>query len=334
MLPTFEQVLAEAPQKKSRSVLLGNWFSRACKDDIFNYATLFKQADFGPREESIRRVFEELETYDFEQVMRVPESPRPVLEGLGASSELQQEVIDNGELLKNVLITAIVRTHPNRPYEIDDAAYVSTRKFLVLFGQIFSVAPDLLLYWARNKIKLEPVGHIGIDGFIKGEIWDGTGKGADQNVYLLHGGLHLHEDDLFIRKHVYYQDGPTIVDQVRENLEKGQFPILVSEPTAEKKRKRIVSHPYLSFCFSALGRLSGSLFVIGHAFGEHDRHLFDQALKSGNLRRVFVSLHGDENSPANQQTKANARTFLGDLGDDDVQFFDAASLPIWGRADG
>lgn len=43
---SFEQAIAHSPDKKNRKILLGNGFSRACKDDIFSYEALYKKADF------------------------------------------------------------------------------------------------------------------------------------------------------------------------------------------------------------------------------------------------------------------------------------------------
>lgn len=333
MLPTFEQVIAEVPDGQAKSVLLGNGFSRACRDDVFDYSTLLDHAEFGEQDPSVHRLFEALETYDFERVMRVIESTMLVLNAFEADAALQQELINIGKSLKDALINAIGTTHPDRPYEISDEEYVATRHFLAMFDEIFSVNYDLLMCWARNKDNLAPVRFDSDDGFRTRQTWEGLGRGSGQNVHFLHGALHLYEDEAGIRKHAYFQDGPTIVDQVRSNLERGRFPIFVSEPTAEKKLKRIAGHPYLNFCFNALGQLNGSLFVVGHAFGEHDRHLFDQVLLSGNVTRVYVSLHGDERSRANQQTRANARTYLDVLGPNGVVFFDAASLPIWSNGE-
>ena len=67
-LLTFEQALANAPQK--RHLLLGNGFSIALKPDIFSYSSLYDSANFTkvPYAEAI---FDALETRDFEAVIRV-----------------------------------------------------------------------------------------------------------------------------------------------------------------------------------------------------------------------------------------------------------------------
>jgi hypothetical protein len=37
----FQQAIEQSPDRKKRKVLLGNGFSRACKDDIFSYEALY-----------------------------------------------------------------------------------------------------------------------------------------------------------------------------------------------------------------------------------------------------------------------------------------------------
>lgn len=56
---------AQIPYKKVHA-LLGNGFSRACRDDIFAYGALFDRADFSALSGSARSAFDALATRDFE----------------------------------------------------------------------------------------------------------------------------------------------------------------------------------------------------------------------------------------------------------------------------
>jgi hypothetical protein len=64
-LLTFQDALARAPANKQPHLLLGNGFSRACRNDIFAYDALFDRADFNRLSPSARQAFEALETTDF-----------------------------------------------------------------------------------------------------------------------------------------------------------------------------------------------------------------------------------------------------------------------------
>ena len=84
----------------------------------------------------------------------------------------------------------------------------------------------------------------------------------------------------------------------------------------------------MNYCYRELGKLNGALFIHGHSMDENDKHIFDR-IKSSSLRKIFVSLFGDECSDSNTRTKANARAYLEGI-DKEVTFYDAESAPVWG----
>ena len=324
-LQTFEQALERAKPHVRPHLLMGNGFSRAFRNDIFNYANLLDQADFNERDGALRRLFDRLGTFDFEAVMRSLESTRMVLETYGGHEALLIQVLEDQELLKNALITAISRTHPERPHDVDRGQFSAVRQFLAGFDQVFTVNYDLLFYWARNQDDLPPEGYGTDDGFRKGLVWHEYG--TRQEAHFLHGGLHIYEDGSSIRKLAHAAREIPIIEQVRANLEKGRFPLFVSEPTSEKKRRRIEHNPYLSCCYRALRRIDGALFILGHSMDANDDHIFDQ-IKASGINKVFVSIHGDEYNDANTRTRSNAVAFLEGV-ERSVEFFDAETAPVW-----
>jgi len=64
---TFDSALKQAKGKKH--LLLGNGFSRAWRDDVFSYSSLFERADFKKLSKPARKAFDILETTNFETVM-------------------------------------------------------------------------------------------------------------------------------------------------------------------------------------------------------------------------------------------------------------------------
>ncbi|TGW44471.1 DUF4917 family protein, partial [Escherichia coli] len=193
--------------------------------------------------------------------------------------------------------------------------------------RLFTLNYDLLMYWARNKKNLDPLTFDTDDGFRSGRTWQRYN--TDQNVFFLHGALHLYEQGSSIKKHANGDNGNTIIEQVQMNLDEGAFPLFVSEPTSEKKKERILHNPYLNFCYSALRKLKGTLFIYGHSMDENDRHIFDQ-IRESKVTKVFVSIYGNENDENNKKAKANAQRFLSKEGCS-VDFFIAETTPIWGE---
>lgn len=323
---TFDEAFAALAPDDVPAILLGNGFSQAWNAAIFNYASLLQVANFEDRERQIRELFERLNTWDFEVVMRALLAAQTVAE----VHALEQPIIDNirrdQEILKQALLAAISDNHPRLPGDVTTAQYQSVRTFLRRFSQIFTVNYDLLMYWARNQ-NLEPVWRTD-DGFRAAGRWNGYG--TEQMVHFLHGGLHLYEGPTGIRKHAYTGEvGGGIVDQVRANLdmEPPQFPLFVAEPTHQQKKQRIGRSPYLTFCLRKLETNAAPIFILGHSMDENDAHIFE-AIRKSDTRQIFVSVFGDEDSEANRRLKANALAFLA--AKKHVEFFDASTVMAWG----
>lgn len=324
-MKTFDEVMAEVDGGPRPALLVANGFSQAWNSAIFNYATLYEKADFGGSTDVLRGLFDHFETYDFEKVMNHLLSAEAVAKAYGADEAVLKRISSDQMVLKDALIATIGNTHPSRPKDVTDQQYTTVRNFLNRFQPIFSLNYDLLLYWARNQHGLPPPEFHSDDGFRAGLRW--APDEAVQDVFFLHGGLHLYDTRFEIKKLAHKGNGDSIVDQVRDNLANGSFPLFVAEPTAEKKKSRIEHNPYLSYGFRALADLSCPLVVFGHAVNENDKHIFDQIQRS-DVTKVFISLFGDENSPANARTKANAQAYLAKKGRV-IDFFAAESTQVW-----
>ncbi|MEJ6534685.1 DUF4917 family protein [Pseudoalteromonas lipolytica] len=325
-LPTFEESINMLPDGEVPSILVANGFSRAWRNEIFNYENLFDEADFRERDRQLRSIFNRFNTFDFEKVMLVLKSAQKVCEIYEVDNEILQQITLDQEQLKESLIQVIANTHPRRPSEITDQSFISTRRFIARFSNVFSLNYDMLLYWAVNKNNLAPAQPDSWcgkkDGFYQDE-W----QHRCQNLHFLHGSLHLYNNAADVNKRVYNnEDWDAIVDQVRRWLDEGYFPLFVSEPTSNKKLEKIKHNPYLNACFEALKEQKGSFFIHGHSISESDMHIFDQINKS-EISRVFISVYGDENSISNRELIANARRFL--IHNIEICFYDATTTPIW-----
>ncbi len=324
---TFKQSIELLDEDENISILLGNGFSQAWDSDIFNYANLLEGADFDDREHILRPLFAKIDTYDFEIIMKQLVSAIKVLEVYETDEELIRNIADDKAILKDALIKAISTTHPDSSGSVSVEEYKFVRKFLSIFKEVYTLNYDLLFYWARNQTDIGD-SYSTDDGFRGGQLWEGYD--TNQNVYFLHGALHIYDDGTNIKKHTY-DNGITIIEQVRHNLDCGNFPLFVSEPTHIKKKHKIEHNPYLSYCYRALGQLKNVLFIYGHSFDENDKHIFDQ-IKKSKVKKIFVSIFGDENSDANTRTKANALAYLGGSRTK-VEFYQAESTQIWEELD-
>lgn len=324
-MQTFQNAISSLKKEEKPAIILANGFSQSWDPEIFSYANLLEAADFGDRNEIIRPLFESLETFDFETVSKNLTAAEKILLAYDPENIVIKNVISDREVLKNSLIKAISDTHPDLPNKITNSQYRAVRTFLSQFDEVFSTNYDLLFYWARNKADLAPEDYETDDGFRIERRWRGYETG--QNVHFLHGGLHIYDTEQSIKKHAYTEEGETIIQQVRNNLNHGSFPLFVSEPTYQKKKQRIEHNPYLNYCFQALADLTGTLFIHGHSMDENDKHIFDQ-IKLSKVSKIFVSIYGNENSEQNSRTKANALAFLQNTRRV-VEFDQAESAPVW-----
>ncbi|MBB3180988.1 DUF4917 family protein [Variovorax sp. Sphag1AA] len=324
---TFDEAWETLPDGVRPAILLGNGFSRAWDNDIFDYSSLFQAANFEGRDAEIRALFDRLGTWDFEAVMRSLVSSQIVGEVYGFDPSLITAIKGDQEILKRALLAAVSKSHPDLPDKVNATQFRAVKTFLSSFGQIFTVNYDLLMYWARNQT-VDPIWQTD-DGFRQGRLWKGFG--TQQEVHFLHGGLHIYEHPEGVKKHAYTGEiGGGIVGQVRSNLEETppRFPLFVAEPNHERKKQRIDRSPYLSFCLRALGNVDEPIFILGHSMDENDFHIFD-AIKRSQSQQIFVSVHGDENSLSNSRLKANAMAYLSSTLTK-VDFFDASTAKPWG----
>ena len=137
---SFEEALALSADDGPRHVLLGNGFSRACRDDIFAYGALFDRAEFGALSNQARAAFDALATRDFEAVIRALRSAATLIALYDpSSSPVPDRMREDGDGLREVLVRAIADSHPAWPGEIAAERYGACKRFLARFGNIVSV---------------------------------------------------------------------------------------------------------------------------------------------------------------------------------------------------
>lgn len=365
---TFEEALGRSEEQK-RHLLLGNGFSIALFAERFRYDSLLENADFS-QSPAARQAFDALATTDFEvviQALRQMQTLAPIY-GVGACE--RERIARDADALKELLVQAIAGRHPERPSEITEAQYAACRQFLAHFGglhrsgrpdrrgNIYTLNYDLLLYWTLLHDQIlrwdaehplaaifEPTEELRHDDGFRAPpddwdaphvTWDGEANHS-QSVFFLHGALHLFDHGFELQKICWERTGgQPLIDQVREALDGGKFPLFVSEGTSASKLQRIRHSGYLHKglrSFSEVCRnANAALFIFGHSLAEKDAHILDHIVR-GKVPVIYVSVFGDERSDLNRQLAANAAELTRRRAEQfplEVVFYDAASANLWG----
>ncbi len=366
-LITFQEALEQTSDVK-RHLLIGNGFSIALFPNRFSYGSLLDSTDFTAHPE-VREAFGILNTTDFEVVINALRQAVVLLPLYGGDIEAQKKMASHAEALKELLVQAIAGKHPERPSDISDEQYRACRRFLAYFvgdcrngakdlrGCVYTLNYDLLLYWALlhdqlliphpsvpGMLTIEPAetlrhddGFRTPDGEIDAEYvtWDAEAA-HEQNIYFLHGALHLFDYGSQLQKKCWERSGGTpLIDQIRAALNEGRFPLFVSEGSSNGKLDRIRHSAYLH---KGLRSFRGNcdqrrpaLFIFGHSLAENDAHVLRQ-IEKGSVSQLFVSLYGDPESEINKaivgraeliKSRRNERVPL------EISFYDSSTAQVW-----
>jgi Domain of unknown function (DUF4917) len=335
---TFNQAIEEAQKYNKRHAFLGNGFSISCRPDIFVYDKLFEMGDFSKLSPSAKLAFEALNTQDFEKVIKVLRDASAVLKAyIGMETGLIKQLREDADGLREVLVQAIASSHPDWPGEITDEEYASCRSFLANFNNVYTLNYDLLLYWAilhnedGKKIKTD-------DGFRTPEddfdseyvVWEPE-TSRSQNIWYLHGALHVFDAGTEIQKYTWINTGQRLIEQIREALERDYFPLFVAEGASEEKLERIMHSEYLAKGKRSFSSIQGALFIHGHSLAENDEH-FLKVIEKGKTKHLYIGLYGNENSKSNKAIKSRASRMIHNRGTKTpliVSFYDSETANVW-----
>ncbi len=335
-IKTFDECLALRVEGKATHLMLGNGFSMDIFPEIFNYRTLAENIT----SERIRNLFAQIDTNDFEFVMRRLFEADEIIEHYPDTDGLSESLNSDLESLKNTLIQVITDCHPSRPSEISEAQYESCHAFFSNFdGKKYTFNYDLLLYWVYMHFLEDDERKLPFDdGFRYGDIeqdlsvfWE-IGRERSQSIYYVHGAMHIFSDGAAIEKLSYNNIGVPLSEQVREAVGNNKFPVFISEGTTEHKLTRIKKNAYLARAFSSLKSIGGNLFIFGHSIRDEDDHIFDYFNENNSgVKKVFISLFGDVNSAANQAIIQKVTGWSVRFTRKDFYFYDSATAMVWSR---
>lgn len=298
MLLSFEQVLAQANKPK---LLLGNGFSIALDPKRFSFTNLLDSAiekGILKKNSPVFKVFELLQTADFESVMRALENTWGILDIYDPDNTLGDQIKKDNEDLKNHLVEIITNNHPLNSTDVPKEKKLACLEFLKNFDCIYTLNYDLLLYWA---IMVEDENKKWGDGFWETEesshewfVVYRNSKGFE--LHFLHGALHIFDAWDEIIKKTYSKTGVDLVTQIRSNLENNIYPIFVSEWDSEQKMKKIIHNGYLNHCYRSIWSIWGDLVIFGSYLKKHDEHILDAIISSW-VKNVFIGVSKEDSVP-------------------------------------
>lgn len=336
---SFREALDDASNFSKTHVLLGNGFSIACRPDRFTYGALFEDATFEGASADVRAVFELLGTTDFERVVEVLRLAGELCEVYGcADPTLSERLLKDASVVRDALAQVLAAKHPDTPFEIDEAQYVAARTFLSHFERIYSVNYDMLLYWALMRDVGPNVASN--DGFGNSEeeedadyvAWKPYVTFKSQRVFYLHGSLHLYDSGAELAKITWSRTQIPLVTQIREALETGRYPLIVTEGTSREKVTKILHNAYLNHAIRSFASISGALFLYGLSLAPNDEHLL-RRIADGDLTALYVSVYGGLDDERNRDIARRAAALAQGRPAERplaVHFYDAASAQVWG----
>lgn len=334
---TFAEALEDAKGYKKPHLLLGNGFSIACRPNIFLYGKLYENADFTKLSPTAKFAFDALETHDFERVIKALRDAQKILSIYGAPSSFTDNLKKDADSLRELLVQTIAASHPAWPGEITEQEYKNCREFIANFDKIYTFNYDLLLYWAQMHTE-EGDNPRSDDGFRKQEdnydadyvVWESS-QSHEQNMFFLHGALHVFDAGAEIQKYTWINTGLRLVDQIRDALSKDFFPLFVSEGTSSEKLERIRHNDYLAKAYRSFSQISGALFIYGHSLAENDEHYLKR-IEKGKVSCVYIGIYGDLNAASNKQIISRANQLASGRARRwplQVRLFDAATAHVW-----
>lgn len=305
----FDDVKRQILEDNNRHLLLGNGFSMAYDNKRFSFTSLLQSAvekKLIKEKDSMYKVFEEFNTKDFEEVIKLLETSVRVLKHYGiVGEENEQKILNDSGSLKNHLVEIITNNHPEKITNINDAEFENSINFIKDFKSIYTLNYDLLLYWTCMKLKafvgnkkIKDANLVINDGFCNSSnnaddyVVYANDSSVQQNIFFLHGGLHIFDKQNEIIKNTYCRTDKPLKEQTLENLDKNIYPIFVSEGTSEQKKAKIIHNAYLNHCYKSLAKINGSLVIFGTMLKNGDEHIREAIIKS-KVKNIYIGISSE-----------------------------------------
>ena len=324
----FSEALQRVNNLNQCHILIGNGFSIACAPHLFSYQGIHEVASANGLDYKVRRIFKALKTTDFEKVIKEMENAAKLINIYSRSHvDLVHKLVGDAKNLRKKLVETIALNHPMSPHEIQPERYRSCWEFLANFNKIFTINYDLLLYWTciRSEAFKIDDGFRNSGDYLK---WDNY---PTQNLFYLHGALHLYLNSGDIIKLAYSLTGEPLFIQINLELQDNRYPVIVTGGSSEDKLARIINNRYLKHCYNSFSRMKGALFIHGFSMSENDEHII-KTIENGKMKQLFVSLYQDAATPENKRIIGRIEALKAQrdsLSPLETYYYDAESAKVW-----
>jgi hypothetical protein len=308
------------------SLLLGNGLSRNVSGD-FGYPSLFDEARRGSGSARLtkidRRLFEALETKNFERVLADVAAAIRVAETLGQDV---RPYLDRYQSIQRALGLAVKSVHVSQS-SIPTRTLEGIGQVLQKQEFVFTTSYDLIVYWAMGAVRYAEL----CDCFWgENHTFDPANSDSPVHrtpVYFLHGALHLVVTGSGITRKLANTGLQSLLDQFGHPLDGDSQarPLLITEGSSQHKLQAIEGNDYLAHALDQLGECDLPLVVFGSDLGEQDQHLVE-ALNRNPDRPVAVSIRRQGKSA--NDIRATKAVFRSALAADPLVFFDAETHPL------
>lgn len=288
-------------------LLLGNGFS-INQNAKFTYKSLF-DTFLGNCPAAYQEVFKHFNTTNFELILEYLTHTQKVNEILKLPTA---PVIEAIKILKNGLIESIKQVHP-RVADIDWNSLDTITRSLKDFNDVFTTNYDLYLYHMIMRAKdfhtadknFRPYNdyfwgqHNAPPGYR--EFVNYQDYKFYKHIYYVHGALFIFKYGVIDLK-ITRGAGVELIEVIAEEIQKGNFPIFVTEGNSQDKMNAIYRSNYLLFSLKALNRSTRPLLVYGHSLSDVDEHIIS-ALYNSPRKLIYAIYVGDRTPESLQHEK-------------------------------
>lgn len=329
------------------TLLIGNGASVAL-DPKFSYTSLKEYAEENEElDEDILKLFNEFDTNDFEHILRLVWHASIINNKLKIADDRTQKAYEN---IRDALIQSVRAIHST--YDQINVSLPTLYEFTKNFKTIISLNYDLILYWIMMHGNDQRDGHKFKDCFISNIFQDDWSKfrspiGKEKDITLVfypHGNLSLARN-IYDEEYKISNNGSNLLNSILKTWSRGKaVPLFISEGTAEKKLKSILSSGYLQTVYDEVlpsifsTESSGNNLVIyGWALGEHDTHILKRilcgrnrsSLNNNSINKIAISLY----NPTQDDCFRIVQTIKKSLNVSELElqlyFFNSASSGCW-----
>ena len=306
------------------NLLLGNGFSTNVWSK-YSYRSLYEYSLENKIEpvlcSKVQAIFEELQTINFEEVLKALAYAILVKKSVGEESD---EYLTLYKTVQDNLFNTVHAVHVKH----SDLKKSEIAKEIKSFKKVFTTCYDLILYWATFGV-LSPT-------TIADFFWSSNSSfdpedtdlyGNKSGFYYLHGALHLQQDlKGKVSKLSYTSESLPSKEEFSYQGNNTKVPLYISEGTSKYKLNKIQSNSYLTFCYKSFSEISGSLLVIGHSLDEdYDNHLVEAIRNNKALTKVAVSIYSEFPDKDKLVKELEARLYRHGL---ELVFFESSSYAL------